>query len=173
MCTGNDVILPLSRCHQNFTLPSLPKARAKDGWDIGSHPLIHVFIHPLLTTHTRGGGTPHYGMSHQPTLPCVLELGTTWELQFPGVLEGSHRQQRSESSLPGSLRSSPAASRELSLRSPLQLSSAQLRVPTSLAASREYEKPTVADCDVRVSMRFKTSYVSPCSVACAAKNEVK
>ena len=135
-------------------------------------PLIHVFIHPLADhPHPR---RTHSALWREPPTraPLRSRIGNfAWELQFPGVLEGSLRPQRSEFHCLAAFAVRPLP--HVSSHCDHHCSSAQLRVPTSLAASWEYEKPAVADCDVLVSMRFKTSPVSPCSVACAARNEVK
>lgn len=124
-------------CHK--TLPShlFPKQeRRMDGKS--NHILSSLLSSNLsLTTHTRGGRTPALWREPPTRAPLRSLIGNvTWELQS---LEFSKARFASSgvSSLPGSLRSSPAASRELSLRPPLQLSSAQLiSAPRSDVAGR-------------------------------------
>lgn len=106
-------------CHKE-TLRSISSQNKSHKMDGESDHLLSSTVSSILScpTHTRGGRTPHHGVSHQPALPGVPEWGTSrGNYSSPGVLEAAPRQQRSEFTL-------ASASRELSLQPPLQLSSA-------------------------------------------------
>ena len=123
---------PKSRCHK--TLPSHLFPKQEPRMDERSNHTPHPCFHPS----SRWPPTPAADalrIMAWATNPRSLAF-PNWELRVGTPVPWSSRRFASPAaewvSLPGSLRSSPAASRELSLRPPLQLSSA----PRSNVAGR-------------------------------------